>query len=234
MHPPIAVYISAAIILLVLAFLNDATRRYKELMKNPKVVDKIIDDTIVSMEKGGFSPLTTYPMRIYLELNRKNAYEKMRADGVSFFVLRKTILDEALAFARDNSKKLAATITKPDPRNLMDEDPMGEEYERLIRERAWTPRGVIACHFEINWSDLVEKEFETGAYVTDTNSGHTWKVPFKKFGAGSIEFRIPEIDENMKPVATHFLNLDDVNEDIRYNGYYIAEMLIDQPTEVPF
>jgi hypothetical protein len=234
MHAPIAVYISAAVILLALAFLVDSRRRYQEFMNDPECVDKMIDSVIKQLEKGGLTALTTYPVRIQLELNRKPAFEQMRQKGMSYFDLRKTILEEALAAAHNVSKKLGETIKKPDPRNLMDEDPELEKYEQLIHERSWTPRGIIAAHFEIVWSDLKVVEFENGAYVTEVNSGHTWKVPFKEFGANSIEFRIMEIDENMRPVATHFLNLDDINEDIRCNGYYITEMAISRSVGTSF
>jgi hypothetical protein len=221
---PTAVYISAAALLLVLAFLNDYKARERRFLARDDSISLLIRQHLNRVQDISI----VWPLDIELELNQMEKYKKMKAEGAGIKELRRAIEEDAELFLKSFSERLEAAIGKPDPRNLMDMDPNLEEYERLLRERCWTPRGVIAAHFEVMWSDLLEQEFDTGSYVTDRNSGHTWKVPFKKFGAGSIDFRIMEIDEHMRPVATHFLNLDDINKDIRYNGYYISEIFINR------
>jgi hypothetical protein len=223
---PTVVYISAAIILLVLAFLNDYKSRERRFLDRDDAVSLLIRQYLNKVKDLSL----VWPLDIELEISKIEKYKKMQREGASVKELRKAIEKDAELFLKSFPEKLEAAIGKPDQRNLMDVDPQLEEYERLIRERAWTPKGVIAAHFEIFWEDLVEEEFDTGAYVTDVNSGHTWKVPFKQFGRNSIDFRIMEIDENRKPVATHFLNLDDVNADILNNGEYITEIYI-KPTK---
>ena len=184
--------VAAAIILLVLAFLNDYKARERRFLQRDDAVSLLIRRRLNKVQDLSL----VYPLDIELELNKIEKYKKMQKEGANIKELQAAIEEDVELFFHEFPKRLEAVVGKHDPRNLMDVDPNREEYERLIHERAWTPRAVIAAHFEINWDDLIEEEFDTGAYVTDKNSGHTWKVPFKKFGMNSIDFRIMEIDEN--------------------------------------
>jgi hypothetical protein len=166
--------------------------------------------------------LLAYPLGIKLDLEGKPRYEKMIEEGAGCRELFEAVRADAQAFLDEYAKPT-------DPRSLFHEPTEQEsEYSRLMEERKHTPRAAIAAYMEIPWSRLTEREFDLGFYITDTESGHTWRVPYKSLFDFEHDWReglrIHEIDKNRRPVTTHLVDVRRLQDDIRINGRYVTEI----------
>lgn len=232
---PTPVYIILAILFLVVAFFINANQRsIKKMQGDPNAVSWIIDSVMKSLD-GRISPFLDYTLRLELELNQKDKYQRMIDEGATFIQVRTEIYNDAVQIAQEKVREFKERLGNPFGRTAKE-----LEYDRLMDERERTPRAAIAACFKIPWSQLVEQEYEQGFYVTDTNSGHTWRVPCKEIGTwvefddgskglmelggGSTVYTIHEINKNRKPVATHLIAEDDISYALVNNGQFVTEM----------
>ena len=134
---PTTAYVAAAIILLMLAFLNDYEARERRFLQRDDAVSLLIRRRLNKVQDLSL----VYPLDIELELNKIEKYKKMQKDGANIKELQAAIEEDVELFFHEFPKRLEAVVGKHDPRNPMDVDPNRGEFERLIRGREPGPLG---------------------------------------------------------------------------------------------